>query len=146
MANVKVKVQRIHPDAHLPVYAHGFEEDAGADLRSVETKTIPAGSSEIFGTGLIVEIPSGMYWALVPRSGLGIKHKITLPNSPATIDPGYRQEVKVALINHGKEDYTVNAGDRIAQAILKVYIPAEYEDGEVSEAIKRQGGFGSSGK
>ena len=81
-----------------------------------------------------------------PRSGLALKHAITLPNSPATIDPGYRGELKVILLNLGNAAYQVHAGDRIAQMVVARYEPVEWEEGDLSESVRGTGGFGSSGR
>ena len=80
-----------------------------------------------------------------PRSGLALKHAITLPNSPATIDPGYRGELKVILLNLGKSAYEIHAGDRIAQMVVARYEPVEWEEGDLAESARGIGGFGSSG-
>jgi len=81
-----------------------------------------------------------------PRSGLALKHAITLPNSPATIDPGYRGELKVILLNLGKSDYQIHAGDRIAQIVVARYEAVEWDEGELGESVRGAGGFGSSGR
>jgi dUTP pyrophosphatase len=97
-------------------------------------------------TGLSLEIPSGYEVQVRPRSGLALKHAITLPNSPATIDPGYRGELKVILLNLGKQAYHVQAGDRIAQMVVARYEAVEWEEGELAESVRGEGGFGSSGR
>ncbi|HJY07440.1 MAG TPA: dUTP diphosphatase, partial [Bryobacteraceae bacterium] len=81
-----------------------------------------------------------------PRSGLALKHAITLPNSPATIDPGYRGELKVILLNLGKAPYEVHAGDRIAQMVVARYEAVEWEEGELADSARGTDGFGSSGR
>jgi dUTP pyrophosphatase len=81
-----------------------------------------------------------------PRSGLALKHAITLPNAPATIDPGYRGELRVIMLNLGKAAYEIRAGDRIAQLVLARYEPVEWEEGELAESSRGVGGFGSSGR
>src|SRR5206468_1289549 len=100
----------VHENAVLPKYAHGPDEDAGLDLQSVETVTLEPLKARAVRTGLCMEIPSGYEVQLRPRSGLAVKHAITLANSPGTIDPSYRGEVKVILINLGHAPYEVTAG------------------------------------
>ena len=97
------------------------------------------------GTGLAIELPPGYEAQVRPRSGLALKHAITLPNSPATIDPGYRGEIRVILLNLGQDDYTVHPGDRIAQMVIARYEAVEWEEGELSDSARGAGGFGSSG-
>lgn len=146
MEKVKIRLRRSHPLAKLPLYAHGAEEDAGADLSSVEDVVLEPGDIKGVDTGWQVQIPSGYYWSIVPRSGTAFKHGITVINAPGTIDPGYRYNVKVGLVNHGRETFHIKAGDRIAQAILKPYVKAECEEGELDVSLRGEGGFGSSGR
>src|ERR687888_661580 len=104
---MKIRISRIHPDAVLPQYAHGPREDAGMDLRAVERVRLHPNIAQLVPTGLAIELPPGYEAQIRPRSGLGLKHGITMPNTPATIDPGYRGEIKIVLLNLGKDDYTV---------------------------------------
>lgn len=143
---VEIIIEKVHPDAKLPTYAHGPEEDACADLYSVEDATIPPGETRTLATGLLVEVPRGFYWDARPRSGLAFNFSVTLINAPGTIDCGYRDQVKVGLVNLGQASYTVHKGDRIAQVALKEVIPQKFIRGKVSDPQRRQGGFGSSGR
>jgi len=143
---MQIRIKRIDPAAHLPEYAHGPTEDAGMDLRCVHGAVLEPGVPQAVPTGLALEIPTGYEVQIRPRSGLALKHAITLPNSPATIDPGYRGELKVILLNLGKAAYEVHAGDRIAQMIVAKYEPVEWAEGELAESIRGSGGFGSSGR
>jgi dUTP pyrophosphatase len=143
---MQLRIQKIHPAAELPVYAHGPAEDAGMDLRAVEDVTLEPGVPRLVPTGLTVEIPSGYEAQVRPRSGLALKHAITMPNTPGTIDPGYRGEVRVILLNLGREPYTVHAGDRIAQMVVARYEAVEWVEAELSESQRGAGGFGSSGR
>ena len=128
---MRIRIKRLHSQAHLPEYAHGPSEDAGLDIRCLEGAVLDPGVPQALPTGLALEIPSGYEVQIRPRSGLALKHAITLPNSPATIDPGYRGELRVILLNLGKAPYEIHAGDRIAQMILARYEPVEwYEDDE----------------
>jgi dUTP pyrophosphatase len=97
-------------------------------------------------TGLALEIPGGYEVQIRPRSGLALKHAITLPNAPATIDPGYRGELKVIMLNLGRTTYEIRAGDRIAQLVVARYEPVEWEEGDLAESSRGVGGFGSSGR
>lgn len=141
-----VRIKKLRPDAHLPEYAHGPLEDAGMDVRSVEAVTLEPGVARAVATGLALEIPCGYEVQIRPRSGLALKHAITLPNSPATIDPGYRGELKVILLNLGKAPYEVCAGDRIAQMVVAKYEAVEWQEAELADSVRGHGGFGSSGR
>ena len=143
---MQIRIQRIHPDAVLPSYAHGPSEDAGMDLHAVETVALEPGVPRLVPTGLIIELPPGYEAQVRPRSGLALKHAISMPNAPGTIDPGYRGELRVLLINLGRESYTVHPGDRIAQMIVARYEAVEWLEGEPAESRRGAGGFGSSGR
>jgi dUTP pyrophosphatase len=142
---VKFKIQRLHPDAEIPKYAHGPEEDAGMDLRSVADVLLEPGVPQAVPTGLSIELPPGYEAQVRPRSGLALKNAITVPNSPGTVDPAYRGEVKVILLNAGREPFQVHKGDRIAQMVIAKYEAIEWEEGELSDTKRGEGGFGSSG-
>lgn len=142
---MKIRISRLHPDAVLPSYAHGPQEDAGMDLRSVAQMTLEPGVPQAVPTGLAVEVPAGCEAQLRMRSGLALKHALILPNSPGTIDPGYRGEVKVIVLNCGREAYHIQKGDRIAQMVVARYEAIEWEEGELGGSVRGEGGFGSSG-
>src|SRR5690625_4488667 len=144
MENI-VKIKIIHKDARLPYQANkGY---AGLDLYAVEEKVIKAGESALVGTGIQIELPEGTEAQIRPRSGLALKHSITVLNSPGTIDEGYRGEIKVILINHGKEDFKVEKEMRIAQMVIAPVVQVKLEQAEVlSNTDRDKGGFGSSGK
>lgn len=141
-----MKMTRLHAAAVLPRYAHGPDEDAGMDLCAVENVLLAPGQPQLVPTGLAIELPSGYEAQIRPRSGLSLKHALTIPNSPATIDPGYRGEIKVILLNLGKTAYQITAGDRIAQMVIAQYTPVEWVEGELSDSLRGAGGFGSSGR
>ncbi|HEY3835649.1 MAG TPA: dUTP diphosphatase [Bryobacteraceae bacterium] len=141
-----LKVQRLRPDAELPSYAHGPDEDAGMDLRAVEAVMLEPGVPAMVPTGLAIELPSGYEAQIRPRSGLALKHAITLPNSPATIDPGYRGEIRVILLNLGRTPYQIHAGDRIAQMVISTYVKVDWVEAELGDSVRGAGGFGSSGR
>lgn len=116
------------------------------DLRSLERVTLAPGVPQAVPTGLAIELPAGYEAQIRPRSGLALKRSITLPNSPATIDPGYRGEIRVILLNLGRTDYVVEIGDRIAQMVIARYEAVEWEESELNESLRGAGGFGSSGR
>jgi dUTP pyrophosphatase len=143
---MQIRIQRIHPQAILPSYAHGPEEDAGMDLHAVEDTVLEPLAPRLVPTGLTIEVPPGLEAQVRPRSGLALKHAITIPNAPGTIDPGYRGEIRVILLNLGREPYTIHAGDRIAQMIVARYEPVEWLESGLSDSTRGAGGFGSSGR
>ena len=140
-----LKFKRIHPDAVLPAYAH--PSDAGMDIRSVADMTVPARGRALVPTGLVVLLPP-LYEAQVrPRSGLALKHGITVLNTPGTIDSGYRGEIGVILFNSSDVDFQVKKGDRVAQVVIApVAQPVIEEAQEIDETDRGAGGFGSTGK
>ena len=116
------------------------------DLHAVEEAVLEPGRARLVATGLTLEIPPGFEGQVRPRSGLALKHNITIPNAPGTIDPGYRGEVRVILLNLGAEAYTVHAGDRIAQLIIARYEAVEWDESALAGSERGAGGFGSSGR
>jgi dUTP pyrophosphatase len=100
----------------------------------------------LVATGLTIEVPPGYEAQVRPRSGLALQHAITMPNAPGTIDPGYRGELRVILLNLGRAPYTVRAGDRIAQMIVARYEAVEWVETALGESRRGDGGFGSSGR
>lgn len=116
------------------------------DLCALEECLLEPNVPALVPTGLAIELPPGYEAQIRPRSGLALRHAITLPNSPATIDPGYRGEIKVILLNLGREPYRIHAGDRIAQMVIAKYEAIEWEEAELTESQRGAGGFGSSGR
>lgn len=143
---MRIRIKRLHEDAALPAYVHGPEEDAGMDLRSVSEVRLEPNIPQLVPTGLAIELPPGYEAQIRPRSGLAAKHGISVPNSPGTIDPGYRGEIKVILINLGRTPYTVQKGERIAQMVIARYEAIEWEEGDLADSTRGSGGFGSSGR
>jgi len=115
------------------------------DLFAVEDVRLEPGVPACVPTGIAIELPAGYEAQIRPRSGLALKHAVTLPNSPATIDPGYRGEIRVILLNLGAQAYDVKAGHRIAQMVVARYEAVEWQEGELGESGRGEGGFGSSG-
>jgi dUTP pyrophosphatase len=141
-----LRIQRLDPNAFLPEYAHGPTEDAGMDLRALEDATLAPGTPIAVRTGIAIELAPGLEAQVRPRSGLALNHSITLPNAPATIDPGYRGEIKVIMLNFGRETYPVRRGDKIAQLVIARYEQVQWEEGELNSTRRGAGGFGSSGR
>jgi len=142
----KFRIQKLSDHAILPRYAHGPAEDAGMDLHAVEDVSLAPGETKLVPTGLAIELPPGYEAQIRPRSGLALKYSITLPNSPATIDPGYRGELRVILLNLGRNSFEIHRGDRIAQMVISRYEAVEWEEGDLAASARGAGGFGSSGR
>lgn len=146
MSSVQVLITRLDPDLPLPRYAKGG--DAGADIVSRIDITLTPGERALVPTGIAIALPDG-YVALVhPRSGLAIKHGVTMVNAPGTVDAGYRGELQIILINHDKTDsVSFKRGDRIAQLVIQKVERAEFvEVQELPGSGRGTGGFGSTGR
>ena len=142
-----VRYSKILPGAICPRYAHGPSEDAGMDLFAAADAELKPNQWRSVRTGISVEIPPGYEGQVRPRSGLARRHGLTLLNSPGTIDPGFRGEIQVTLVNFGPETYHVRAGDRIAQLVVSSYARVEWELADTLADTKRgTGGFGSTGR
>jgi dUTP pyrophosphatase len=144
---VQVRFRRLESNPDLPLPARATEHAAGYDIRSAEPSvTLQPGEIRLVSTGLVMELPEGVECQVRPRSGLALKHGVTLPNSPGTIDPDYRGEVRVIMQNLGPEPVTLERGERIAQLVFARFEePAVVEADEVSETARGDGGFGSTG-
>ncbi|CAB4638589.1 unannotated protein [freshwater metagenome] len=146
MSSVQVLITRLDPEVPLPRYAKGG--DAGADIVSRIDISLAPGERALVPTGIAIALPDG-YVALVhPRSGLAIKHGVTMVNSPGTVDAGYRGELQIILINHDKsESVSFKRGDRIAQLVIQKVERAEFVEVEDLPGSGRgSGGFGSTGR
>ena len=143
---VTVQIRRLPHGEGLPVPAPQTAGSAGADIASAEDGELAPLERRLFGTGFAVAIPAGYEIQIRPRSGLAIRHGITLPNAPATIDSDYRGELKVGLVNLGSEPFRVTRGMRIAQLVLGRVEPVQFALVETLPAsIRGDGGFGSTG-
>jgi dUTP pyrophosphatase len=141
---VRVKILPHGEGLDLPVYA--TDGAAGMDVVSAEDVTIAPGGRHAVATGLAMAIPSGFEVQVRPRSGLALKHGISVPNAPGTIDSDYRGELKVILINHGTEPFAIQRGDRVAQLVLAPVTRATWlVADELDETVRGEGGFGSTG-
>ncbi len=146
MIKVKVKTTPAYGDLPLPAYESA--QAAGMDLLACidDDITLPPGERALVPTGLMLELPAGVEAQVRPRSGLALRHGVGLVNSPGTIDPDYRGEVGVLLINWGAEPFVIRRGMRIAQLVLARYLTASWQPtAELAETSRGSGGFGHSG-
>lgn len=144
---MRVQVLRLPNGKDLPLPAYATHGSAGLDLRAAETLTLKSGERALVPTGIAVALPQGFEAQVRPRSGLAVKHGVTVLNAPGTIDADYRGEIKVPLINHGAEDFVIARGDRIAQMVIApVTIASLSEVDRLEETERGSGGFGSSGQ
>jgi dUTP pyrophosphatase len=139
-----IRIPCVCAEGALPLYAS--ESAAGADLKSAVSLVIRPGEYALVPSGIRLAIPDGMEAQVRPRSGLALKYGVTVLNAPGTIDADYRGEIKVILINHGKNPFTVSPGDRIAQLVFAKVQKAEiFRADELPESSRGTGGFGSTG-
>jgi dUTP pyrophosphatase len=141
---LRVQVQQLDATLPLPAYAH--EHDAGLDLYAAQAVTLAPGARALVPTGIALAIPPGFAGLVLPRSGLALRHGVTVLNTPGLIDAGYRGEIKALLVNHGAEPVTLSRGDRIAQLVVQrvehvTLIPVR----ELAPTGRGAGGFGSTG-
>jgi dUTP pyrophosphatase len=140
-----LRVKRLRPDAVLPAYAH--PGDAGLDLCAAVATSIDPGAWLTVPTGLAIELPPGTEGQVRPRSGLASRHGVTVLNTPGTIDEGYRGEVGVILVNHGREPFQITPGMRIAQLVVQPRLTVAVADvAELTDTVRGTGGFGSTGE
>jgi len=139
-----LEIERLHEDAVPP--KRSTPGDAGLDLVSVEDAVLEHEEQKLIATGWKMSVPLGYEIQIRPRSGLAFKHKITILNSPGTVDCHYRGEVKVLLYNEGKEPFVIKKGDRIAQMVInKVELWEPQISEKLSDTVRGEGGFGSTG-
>lgn len=144
---MKVLLQRLPHAEGLPLPAYATEGAAGMDLLAARDMTLPAGGRALVPTGLCIAIPEGFEMQIRPRSGLALKHGITVLNAPGTVDSDYRGEVGVILLNTGAETFEITRGERIGQAVFAPVTRAEWEEVVVlPETLRGAGGFGSTGR
>lgn len=145
MTGVEVLVKRLYPDVPLPKY--GKKGDAGADITTRVDFTIEPGERQLVPTGLAIALPYGFAAFVHPRSGLAIKHGVSMVNTPGTVDAGFRGELQIILINHDlREPISFKKGDRIAQLVIQRVEEAQFvEVVELPGSERAEGGFGSTG-
>lgn len=141
-----MRVKRLPHFEGLDLPAYATEGAAGMDVLAAEDVTLAPGARHAVATGLAVAIPPGFEIQVRPRSGLALKHGVTVPNTPGTIDSDYRGELKVIMINHGAQPFEIRRGDRIAQLVLAPVMQATWlKVDELDETARGEGGFGSTG-
>lgn len=143
-----VRFKRLDSNPDLPLPARATEHAAGYDVRSAEADfVLEPGDIRLVGTGLVLEMPPHLECQVRPRSGLAVRRGVTLPNTPGTIDPDYRGEVKVPLINLGREPVSIARGERVAQLVFARFETPVVELAEaVEQTVRGGGGFGSTGR
>jgi dUTP pyrophosphatase len=144
---MRIPVRRLDPT--LPLPAAALAGDAGYDLRAREAVVLaPGGGRAAVPTGVAVAIPPGLAGLVLPRSGLALRHGVSCLNAPGLIDPGYRDEIRVILVNHDPtEPFEVQVGDRIAQLVIQEVAAIEWDEVEdLGQTARGQGGFGSTGR
>lgn len=138
-----IKVKRVKDNAIIPSYAH--KGDAGVDLHSTEDYLVDSGQRVLVSTGLQIAIPMGYEAQVRPRSGLALKHGISIVNTPGTIDAGYRGDIGIILINHGKERFEIKKGQKIAQMVFAKVEEVKFEEADkLDDTSRGTGGFGST--
>lgn len=139
-----IKIKKVNENARIPQYAH--DNDAGMDLFSTDITILMPGEIQLIHTGIAIELPDDVEAQIRPRSGLALKNGITVLNSPGTIDAGYRGEIGIIVINHGKESCEINIGTKIAQMVITPIIHATIQEVvELEESERGRNGFGSTG-
>lgn len=146
LSEVPIRVKRLEHGEGLELPGYATDGAAGMDVVSAEDVNIAPGARHAVATGLALAIPPGFEIQVRPRSGLALKHGITVPNTPGTIDSDYRGELKVILINLGADAFEVRRGDRVAQLVLAPVTRASWlAVDELDETARGEGGFGSTG-
>lgn len=141
-----VRVRRLPHGEGLALPAYATAGAAGMDVLAAEDVMLAPGARHAVATGLALAIPPGYEIQVRPRSGLALKHGISVPNTPGTIDSDYRGELKIILINHGVEPFPIARGDRVAQLVLAPVVQAAWEEvADLEETARGSGGFGSTG-
>lgn len=145
-APVPILFKRLPHGDGLPLPAYATEGAAGMDVVAAEDVDLAPAQRHAVATGLALAIPHGYEIQVRPRSGLALKHGISAPNAPGTIDSDYRGELKIILINHGQESFAIRRGDRIAQLVLAPVTRGTWlEVDDLGETARGEGGFGSTG-
>ena len=144
---MNVGIKRLPHAEGLPLPVYATQLAAGADVCSAEEVALAPGTWRAVGTGFAFEIPEGFEMQVRPRSGLAAKHGVTVLNAPGTIDADYRGELKVLLINHGREPFLITRGQRIAQVVIAPAARATFSEvSELGQTQRGHGGFGSTGR
>lgn len=143
---IEIRLKRLPHGANLPVPAYATAGAAGMDVVAAEELDLAPGARHAVATGFAMAIPTGYEVQVRPRSGLALKHGVTVPNTPGTIDSDYRGELKIIMINHGDTPFPIRRGDRIAQIVAAPVQQARFSEvEELDETARGTGGFGSTG-
>jgi dUTP pyrophosphatase len=145
---MRIAIRRVRPGCDLPLPEYASDGAAGADLRACleQPLVIAAGATALVPTGFAIAVPDGWEAQVRPRSGLALRHAVSLANTPGTIDSDYRGEVQIIVINHGQEPFTIEHGMRIAQLVVAPVARVRWEEQqELPETTRGAGGFGSTG-
>lgn len=145
---LNVRIKRVRPGGANPLPCYMTAHSAGMDLYAdlAEDITLAPGERTLVPTGIALELSDGYEAQIRPRSGLAMRHGITLVNSPGTIDPDYRGEIGIIIINHGTEPFVLRRGERVAQMVFNRFVRAELEEvGDLAETARGAGGFGHTG-
>lgn len=144
---IRIQIHRLPHGAGLPLPAYATAHAAGMDVVAAEDLDLLPGQRHAVATGFRLAIPHGYEVQVRPRSGLALKHGISVPNTPGTIDSDYRGELKVIVINHGDQPFPIRRGERIAQLVPAAVTQAHWDEvGELDETVRGDGGFGSTGR
>ena len=150
MSSLTVAIERLPHGADLPLPAYASAEAAGLDLRAAVPDAAPLvlgpGQRALVPTGLRIALPEGYEGQVRPRSGLALRHGVTVLNSPGTIDADYRGEVGVVLVNLGREPFVIRRADRIAQLVVAPVTRVGWAQGPLPATVRGAGGFGSTGR
>ena len=142
----RVRIMRLANSEGLPLPAYETSGAAGMDLRATEDAVLKSGARFLMPTGFAIALPANFEAQVRPRSGLAVKHGVTVLNAPGTIDCDYRGEIKVPLINHGDSDFVIKRGDRIAQMVIAAVAHVKFDEVTTLDGtVRGAGGFGSSG-
>ena len=146
LPDIEIRLKRLPHGEGLPVPSYTTEGAAGMDVVAAEELTLAPGQRHAVATGFAVAIPHGYEIQVRPRSGLALKHGVSVPNTPGTIDSDYRVELKIIMINHGSEPFPIRRGDRVAQIVPAPVQRARFaEVAELDDTTRGAGGFGSTG-
>jgi dUTP pyrophosphatase len=146
LPDIEIRLKRLPHGEGLPVPSYTTDGAAGMDIVAAEELTLHPGQRHAVATGFAVAIPHGYEIQVRPRSGLALKHGISVPNTPGTIDSDYRGELKIIMINHGNEPFPIRRGDRVAQIVPAPVQRARFaEVAELDDTSRGAGGFGSTG-
>jgi len=149
MEQIRVPLKRVREGSDLPLPGHMTSHSAGMDLYAdlVEDVVLSPGERTLVPTGIAIALPDGYEAQIRPRSGLALKHGISLVNSPGTIDADYRGEISVIVINHGSEPFVIRRGERIAQMVVARFSRVEWQETEeLADTLRGGGGFGHTGR